>query len=242
MTSPIPPRVSEHETIMSRLAVPSARIFVATVILVTGAGVTAVFWKMPKTSEFHALYHEGIVDQELTAVPLPNESVATITPEEMQQISLPMLDMAPVMSSGAEKYAQVYPAPALLAIVNTEQDREIPEESESPFTPVIPQKFEPMRQIIEEKPISVEPVSRDFPPQPTSVSTTERSDELHATFHFVENSRAGQDTLPEQPANPFSNIATPTASTLQRFQLSNLSPLQPLREIDLQPLPELVTQ
>jgi len=244
MTSPIPPRVSERETAMNRLAVPSARIFAATIILITGAGISAVFWKMPKANEFHALYHEGVVNPDLAAVPLPNESIAAISPEEMQQITLPVLDIAPIAADGARKYAQVYPAPALLTMINTEHDRDVLEE-ETPFTPFTPQKFEPIRQIIEEKPISVEPVSRDFPPMPTSMSTTERSDELFATFHFVENNRAELADLPEQPTDPFSRTvasALATLQPLQPLQFDGHSPLLPLREINLQPLPELVMQ
>ena len=245
MTSPIPPRVSERETALNRLAVPSARIFAATVILVTGAGVSAVFWKMPKANEFHALYHEGVVSPELATVPLPNESIAAISPEEMQQITLPVLSIVPVAADGAGKYAQVYPAPApLLAVANAEQGGDTLEGEDFPFTPSTPQKFEPIRQVIEEKPILVEPVIRDFPPIPMSVSTTEKSDELFATFHFVENIRAELADHPEQPTDPFSRTVTPTTALqpLQPLQFDEHSSLLPLREITLQPFPELVMQ
>ena len=245
MTSPIPPCVSEQETTMNRLAVPSVRIFVATVILVTGAGVSAVFWKMPKANEFHALYHEGVVNQELAAVPLPNESTAAISPEEMRHITLPVFDMAPIAADGAGKYAQVYPAPVALARVHAEQGEDAFEEEMFPFTPSTPQKFEPIRQIIEEKPLSIEPVRWDFPPIPTSVSTTERSDELLAQFHFVENNRGEFADLSEQPIDPFSRTVTPVLATLQPLQplqLGGHSSLLPLREINLQPLPEFVMQ
>jgi len=254
MTSPIPPRVSERETAMNRFAGPSVRIFAATVILVTGTGVAAVFWKMPKAAESHALYHEGVVDQELAAVPLPSATVAAISSEEMQQIDLPRLGIAPVLDEGIGRYAQVFPAPAPLAMINAEQGRSTQTPEEETFAPNTPQRFEPTRQIIEKKPISVEPVNRDFAPMPTSVSTTERSDELLTVFHFVENSRAELGNPPGQPTDPFS-IRTPTdpfpvvaaspASTLQPLQpisLDGLSPLLPLREIDLQPLPVLVVQ
>jgi len=228
---------------MNRLAVPAVRIFAAAVILITGAGVSAVFWKMPKNTEPHALYHEGVAGKELAAVPLPNGSVAAISLEEMRLIDLPTFDLAPVADEGAEKYAQVYPAPASLAIVNAKQGEE--EGNESFFTPVIPQIFEPMREIIEEKPIAVEPFFRDFLPMPESVSTTERSDELHTTFHFVENSKAGfgNGDLLEQPVDPFSErpadsfpiAAAPVSALqpLQPIQFERLSPLLPLREIEL---------
>ena len=235
MTSPIPPRVSKRETVINRLAVPSARIFTATVILVTGTCVAAVFWKMPKAGESHALYHEGIVAPELAAVPLPNETVSALLPAEMKSISLPTLDIAPVIDEGAERYAQAYPAPAAVAMVNAEQNRSTQEE-ESLFTPAAPQKFVPMRAIIDEKPISVEPVDKVFLPMPTSVSTTERSDTLLAMFHFVENNRAeGSDTT-EQPTDPFPIAAAPMVlplQPLQPLQPDGLPPLPPLREIDL---------
>ena len=247
MTSPISPRVSERETVVNRLAVPTARIFAATVILVTGAGVSAVFWKMPTANELHALYHEGVVDQELAAAPLPNESVPNISLEEMQQMSLPMLDFAPapVADDGASQYAQVYPAPApLVAAVNAVHGRDISQEIEETFTPVTPQKFEPVRQVIDEKPISVEPVNRDFPPMPTSVSTTERSDELLTAFHFVENSKAGLDNSPEQPTDPFpvATAAVPALQPLQPIQLDGLAPLLPLQEIDMTPFSVLAAE
>jgi len=237
---------------MNRLAGTSARIFAATVILVTGAGVAAVFWKMPQAAEHHALYHEGVVDQELAAVPLPSAAVAAITPEEMQQITLPRLGMTPTIDDGALRYAQVFAAPAPLAAINAERGRSVPETET--FTPITPQRFEPIRQVIEEKPISVEPVNRDFAPMPTSVSTTERSDELLTVFHFVENNRAELGNSPGPPtdpfpmrasADPFPVAATPSASALrplQPIQLDGFSPLLPLREIDLQPLPALVMQ
>jgi len=243
MKSPIPPRVSERESAIERLVTPTIRIFVATVILVTGVGVSAVFWKMPKTAENHALYHESLVDKKLAAVPLPSESVAAISPEEMQQFTLPMLETQPIINDGAERYAQVYPAPPPLTTNNVIQS-ETPEET---FPPMTPQKFEPIREIINDKPISVEPVSQEFPPIPESVSTTERSEELEATFHFVENSRAVLGNLPEQPADPFPVIvaATPAASTLQPLHplpLERLSPLRPLQAVDLQSFPVLVLQ
>jgi len=233
MTSPIPPSVSERETIISRLALPSVRIFVATVILVTGAGVSAVFWKMPTNNALHDLCHEGVIDKELRAVPLPHETIAAISPAEMQQMSLPTLNMAPVADGGAEKYAQVYPAPASLAMTHAELGKNIPEEQEASPAPTIPQKFEPMRQIIDEKPVSVEPVNRDFPPMPASVSITEKSDELLTSFHFVENSRAALDKPAEQPADPFPITVVSELQPLQPLQLSGLAPLLPLQEIDL---------
>jgi hypothetical protein len=252
MTSPIPPSVSKRETTINRFAGPSVRIFAATIILVTGAGVAAIFWKMPKAAEFHALYHEGVVDQELAAVPLPSAVVAAISSEEMQQINLPRLGVEPVLDEGIGRYAQAFPAPAPLAMINAEQSRSAPEEET--FAPNTPQRFVPIRQVIEEKPISVEPVNRDFAPMPTTVSTTERSDELLTVFHFVENSRAelgnppGQPADPfpiREPADPFPVAAAASASALQQLQpiqLDRLSPLLPLREIDLQPLPVLVVQ
>jgi len=242
MTSPIPPHVSERETVISRLAVPSARIFVATVILLTGAGVSAVFWKMPRANdELHALYHTGVVDPDLATVPLPDNSVAAVSFEEMQQITLPMLEILPVAADGAGKYAQVYPAPAPLAAVHAEQSG-TSEEDDSFLLPVIPQA--PIRQIIEEKPILVDPVSREFPPQPTSASMTERRDEFRATFHFVENSIGERDGLSEQPADPFPMMVPSAVSSmlqpLSPVRLDDLSPLRPIQEIDMQSLPELV--
>ena len=234
MTSPISPSVSERETAMNRLAGPSVRILAATVILATGAGIAAVFWKMPQAAEFHALYHEGVIDQELAVVPLPSATVAAISSEEMQQINLPRLGMTPAIDDGALRYAQLFTAPAPLAAINAEQGRSAPEEET--FTPSTPQRFEPIRQVIEERPISVEPINRDFAPMPTTVSTTERSDELLTVFHFVENSRAELGNPPGQPADPFPVAATSSASALQPLQPIQLSPLLPLQEIDLQPL------
>jgi len=213
------------------------------VILITGAGVAAVFWKMPKAAELHALYHEGAVCKELVAVPLPSDMVAAISSEEMGLFDLPTLEMAPAFAGGAAQYGQVYPAPAPLARAHAEQVGAEDAEASS-FAPVAPQKFQPMREMIEEKPISVEPVGRDFAPMPTSVSTSERSDELLATFHFVENARVVEHNsllgqLMEDPFPIMEPPSVPVVSTLQPLrpsQFDNLSPLIPVREINLQPL------
>lgn len=281
MTPPIPPHDAERESVMSRLALPTTRILIAIVVLITGAGIGSIFWKMPTANEHHALYGAGVVDDGLVAVPLPGEAVAAISPEEirqislpalemmpvtadvvgkaiplpgeavaaispeeMKQISLPDLEMMPVTADGVGKYAQVYPAPAPLAMVNAEQGNAVMKEEAPVMVPAAPQKFEPMREIIEEKPISIEPVSREFAPIPTSASTTERSDELLAMFHFVQNNKIDlsspleppADPFPVQPADPFPVAATPTLSTLPPLpplQLGSLSPLLPLRKIDL---------
>jgi len=248
MSSPISPRVSEQETAMHRFVHPSTQIFWATVILITGAGISAIFWKMPvPTNEMHALYHEGVVNQDLAMMSLPNESASMLSDEERKSMDLPAFDSPPVADDGAERYAQVYPAPPALAMANAEQNKGtvLPEEKEEElFTPVTPQKMEPMRQIIDEKPISVEPVNRDFPPKPMSVNAAvERSDELIAVFHFVENSRADLDAPAEQLADPFpmAAVSAPSLQPLQPLELSTLAPLIPL-EMAIPPLPVLVRQ
>jgi len=201
----------------------------ATVILFTGAAVSAVFWQMPTSADSYNLYHAEVADPMLAAVPLPSESVASISSAEMKEMVLP--DLAPIVDTGVEKYAQVYEAPASLAAHNTEV-KKVAEPSFAP--PGLPQKFAPMRQIVEEKPIAVEPVNRDFPPLPVSVNTTEKSDELTLLFNFVENDRTF-----EQPADPFAVTATPAISSLQplqSIQFVGLSPLLPLQESELLPL------
>ena len=235
MKSPTPPRAAEHELAMSYLVSPRTRILTATILLATGVCVAAVFVKMPKSTGTHTLCSEGDVNSELAAVPLPNEAVATLLPTEMQRIVLPTLEMTPVTDDGAEKYAQAYPAPPSLAMINTEQGRSVLEEEPS-LAPAASQKFEPMREIIEEKPIFVEPVNRDFPPEPTSVSTIERSDRFVSSFHFVENSRAEHAEVPGQPTDLFPIAVAPAISILQPLQplqLGGLQSLPPLREIDL---------
>lgn len=243
MTSP-PQHISDHGASMHRLVTPTARIFAAMVILITGTGVSAIFWKMPNSGELHALYHQGVVDAKLAAVPLPSEAVAAITPEEMQRMELPTLEFAPAADDGAGKYAQAYPAPAALAMLNAEREGVSPL-VETSLIPVVPQKFEPMRQIVDETPVSIESVNRDFPPKPTSVSTAERSDELISLFHFAKNNgtdfgNADFDRAiePEQPVNPFPEAAAlaPVLQPLQPLPLDNLSPLLPLQESKLQPL------
>jgi hypothetical protein len=246
MTSPTATRASEHATTLHRLVTPAARIFAATVILFTGTGIAAVFWKMPNGNGIHALYHEGIVDESLVTTPLPSESVALLSPEERGQISLPALDIAPATDSGVEKYAQIYQAPVSLAAFNSEhgQTDSSAKEEESAIVPVVPQTFAPMRQIVEEKPISVEPVNREFQPKPVSVSTVEKSDEMLSMFHFAENSRIERSAEPESPADPFSMaaVSAPALQALKPLPLDGLSPLRPLSEADLQPLSALIVQ
>jgi len=106
-----------------------------------------------------------------------------------------------------------------------------------------------MRQIIDEKPISVEPVNREFQSKPSSVSTVEKSDEMLSIFHFAENRKADSELLsePESPVDPFADTfaiaaSTPALQPLQPLQLDVLSPLLPLKETELQPISVLVTQ
>jgi hypothetical protein len=220
---------------MHRLVAPSVRLFAATVILITGAGLSAVFLKMPNGAECHALYHEGIVNQDLAAVPLPSDSVAVISHDEMLQMDLPMLDSAPVADSGAPRYAQVYEAPPSLVAYHSERNSTVSLiEEESAMPDVLP-TFEPVRKIVVEKPIIIEPVNKDFQPKPASVSTTEKSDELLMMFHFVENSREdfGYPAESVQPADPFPIAVTSTLRPLIPLN-ENLSPLLPLPESELQ--------
>jgi len=232
---------------MHRLITPSVQIFVAAIILFTGAGVSAVFWKMPTGAKFYELCHAEVVDKDLAAVPLPSESIASISSEEMKQMSLPTFDITPVVDSGAEKYAQIYEAPASLVALNVEQGKIAPVVAEeSTPAPVSPQRFEPMRQIVEDKPITAEPVNKEFLSKPTSVSATEKSDELLPIFHFAENSKAdvNDSVKSEQPADPFPVMTAPTPALqpLQPLQFENLSPLLPLQENGLLPFTALTVR
>ena len=228
MTSPH--CVPECGTAMHRLVTPTARIFAAAVILITGMGISAVFWKMPGYSESHALCHDGVVDENLITVPLPSESIARLSPDD--RITLPALDIVPATDSGADKYTQVYPVPASLAALDAEQRQE-----DEPTMPVTPQKFEPLRRVVVEKPIFVESINRDFQPQPISVSTVEKSEELHSKFHFAENIRADLEdsAVPTDPfAGQMAASTIPTLQPLQSIRFNNgLSPLVPLQGIEL---------
>ena len=229
MKSPTPPPNSDHGVPMHRLVTPTARLFAATVILITGTGVSAVFWKMPNGMGSHALYHEGIVDKNLSAVPLPSDAVAAISQDEMKQMELPTLDFMPTVDGGAEKYAQYYQTPEAVAMLNIGQDKVNSFEEEEYHEAMIPQKFEPVRHIVEKKPIAIEPVSRKFMPKPTNVNVSDRSDDLFLEFQFVGNNRGnfGIGQEPEQPADPF-----PVAAA----SLATLAPLKPLLFDDLPPL------
>ena len=247
MTSPPSLRVSEHHASTHHLVSPTARIFSATVILITGMGISAIFWKMPKGGEAHALYHAGIIDQGLATTPLPSESIAMLSPEEREGMALPKLDYTPITDNGIEKYAQVYAPPVSLAAQNSDFSKveTVSAKEESVLIPPIPKKFEPMRQIIEEKPISVEPVNREFQSKPSSVSTVEKSDEMLSKFHFAANRRADTERLsePESPMDPFTiAVHTPALQPLQPLQLDALSPLLPLNNTDLQSITVLITQ
>ena len=237
MKSSLPHNTPEHEAGTHRLLTPATRIFTAAVILFTGAGVSAVFWKMPTSAGRYELCHADNVDKNLVSVPLPNQSVAALTTDEMDQIVLPAFDITPITDSGGEKYAQIYEAPASLVSLNMETT------VEEPVWTAGPQKFEPMRQIVEEKPISLEPIDRDFLSKPVSVSTTEKSDELLQRFHFAENSRF-EHSVSGQPTDPFAETIKSTAllQPLQPLQLASLSPLLPLQEDELMSLPTLTAK
>ncbi|MCL2005391.1 MAG: hypothetical protein FWG73_04420 [Planctomycetaceae bacterium] len=231
MTSPIPPQhrhPAEHEASAHRLATPAARIFAAMVILLTGSGIATVFWKMPTGTEVHALYDSNVIDQDLAGVPLPDESIAVFSLEERAHIVLPLLEMGPVTDNGSDKYAQVYPTSPAVASLHIEQGQFIspPRHTEPVIPQMIPQGIEPIRQILEEKPILLEPVDRDFPPRPDSVSTSlhtiEKSDELFSLF---------QDT--ERDTELILSTLTSELKPLPPFEFSGLSPLYPLQEAEL---------
>ena len=243
------PCVSEREKTFHHVLQPTARIVAALVVLMTGMGIAAVFWKMPNGAATHALCGEGIMDKNLAMAPLPSEATAMISPEEGDQMALPTLDMVPVTASGAVQYGQIYPLPASLAVLNSEQEKTSLSavEEESALVPVVPQtKFEPMRKISEETPISVESVDREFLPKPVSVSTAEKMDELLTAFHFAANERAVFDDGAEaqQPADPFPVAATATSGLqpLKPIRSGGLVPLTPLQSSELHPLPVLVAQ
>jgi len=249
--TPPPLCVSEHEAAMHRLVSPTARIFSAAVILITGMGISAIFWKMPQGNGSHALYYEGMIDQGLAATPLPSESFATLPPEVRGQMTLPELDFTPMAAEGIPKYTQVYTPPVSLAARNSDFPRvDTVSADENPvLVPIVPQRFEPMRQIMDEKPITVEPVDREFQSKPSSVSTVEKSDEMLSMFHFAENRRADSDLLSEteSPVDPFADaftiaVTTPALQPLQPLQLDALSPLLPLKNSELQPVSVQVTQ
>ena len=248
MTPPASPCVPDCGTAMHHLITPTARIFTALIILMTGGGIAAVFWKMPTNRETHDLYRAEIVDKTLAATPLPSESVALFPPGE---VSLPTLDIAPALDSGREKYTQVYPAPVSLAAHNAEREEavlpiveteeEVPAGESAP-----PQKFSPMRHIVEKKPISADAVDRDFQPKPTSVGTLEKSDEMLSLVHFAGNSRADADRSAEPaiPVDPFpvAAVSTPSLQPLKPLPQESLSPLFPVKGTELQPLSVLSAQ
>jgi len=221
------------------------------VILITGMGISAIFWKMPQGNEHHAFCHEAIIDQGLATTPLPSEAIAALSPEARGGMILPELDYMPAAAEGIGKYTQVYPPPVSLAVRNSDSTRvdTVSAEEEPVYVPSVPLRFAPMRQIIDEKPISVEPVIREFQSKPNSVSTTEKSDEMLTLFHFAENRKVDSELLsePESPVDPFADTfaiaaSTPTLQPLQPLQLDVLSPLLPLKETELQPISVLVTQ
>ena len=238
MTPPhISPHVSEHEAVMHRFITPTARVASAAVILVMGLGIASIFWKMPSgNGTHHALFAEGMVDQNLAATPLPCESLALLSHEERTQISLPTLDIGPVAGVPTGMVVQIYEPPLALLALHTPEPESVITPVSLEAVSVSQQRFEPMRHVVE-KPILVEPACRDFPSKPTSVSTVETSDELLTLFQFAENSLATVDESaePEPPSNPFPvasaesvTVAMPTLQPLTPIQFGNLAPLTPL--------------
>jgi len=226
-------QVSEQEAVAHRLITPAVRIFSASVILIMGLGIASIFWKMPNGGEiYHALFHEDVLDENLVATPLPCESLALLSPEKRALIDLPAFEIAPLTGGGTDKIAQRYEPPTVSTIHSPDQEETISPvispvaaETVEEEEPVTPQKFTPMRQVAE-NPISLEPGDRDFQPKPTSVCTTEKSDELSMRFQFAENLRTTVDdsTEPELPSDPFPNESAPTASV----PMSTLQPLTPI--------------
>jgi len=234
MNSPTPPRNSEHEVPMHRFITPAVRVVSAVVILVSGLGIASIFWKMPNGSETYALYHNEVIDQNLTATTLPDESMALISPEQQAQISLPVLGIEPAMGGGTEKYTQLYEPPASLVTRAAEPEKAVSPAVEKEL--LVPQKFEPMRPVVGEKPLFVEHVNKDFQPKPDSVSTVEKSEKMHAMFLFAENNRIEMDSSsePAPPMDPFPTDLFPIVSA--PVSASALQPLQPLHIGNLSPL------
>ncbi|GHT16510.1 hypothetical protein FACS1894189_0350 [Planctomycetales bacterium] len=246
--------VSDSGTIESNSLSPSAKIIFATVIILTGAALAAVFWRLPNFGSF-----DSVIDTQLTAAPLPVPGAAGAG-QNVQTVAftdLPSLPPTPAIDTGTGKYTQVYPPPIVVAekkkndpVANNE---ELTTEEEAAFVPVVT-KFEPVRQVIPVVPASLEPVNRNFQEKPKTVEPAAKSDEMLTLFHFTDNLKPdGTETAkPELPENPFSVFTTtvPAAEINNQASLtplvpitgSQLTPLLPLHENGLQPLPVVGNQ
>ena len=219
-------RPVEREASAHYLVTPATRIVAAMVILITGSGIAAIFWKMPTGMEIHSLYDSNIIDQELAETPLPDESIAVFSLAERGHIVLPRLEMTPSADSGADKYATVYPAPPAIASLHIEQGQFVwpQEHTESIMPKMMPQSIEPIRQILEEKPMLIDPVDRDFPLRPDSMSTS-----LHTIEKHEELLSLFQDTPHDIDITP---ALMSGLQPLLPFEFSGLSPLHPSQDAD----------
>jgi hypothetical protein len=210
-----------------RLLAPSARVCGAVVVLLTGAAVAAVFWKMPSRNVSYELCAPSIVNQDLAAVPMPGE----IQGEKIEGMSLPSLDKHPVADEGVTKYAQVYEPPAALKQNQSDNPATTAEEPAEPAAT----KFEPMQRIDARKPIAVETLRNEFQAKPsTETEYAARNDEVVNLFRFAENNDPLIETPPAAPADPFS--AASAVPPAEMMQSEGLSPLLPLEHDELKPL------
>ena len=208
--------------------------------MITGAGIASVFWKMPTGTQTHALYEATLIDQHLAASPLPGSA---LSPEEQPPFDLPYLptlgDM-PLADSGATKYGLTDSTPPALASRNIEQGQFIPPTWESTWdrpkpaeASAILQSLEPIRQIIEEKPLDIEPVDRDFPPGP------DFDDLTNLTLpNAILDDKVQDEPVSTSPQPGFASALQP----LQPLRFDGLSPLQPLQESELRSFSTLLFQ
>ncbi|MDR3182783.1 MAG: hypothetical protein LBT89_07680 [Planctomycetaceae bacterium] len=246
MTSP-QPLSSEQSPSRHKILTPAKKIITSVIILLTGAGVAAVFWQMP--DQHAALYDicdQAVVDQQVAAAPLPKEAISHATIDDIQQMSLPALDTKLSADNGKGKYAQAYPAPAALdnMLKNSAADAAkptgaaAPRETEPEFVPqkelLAVQKIEPVRQMIPAVPITAETVDKTFQEKPkNSFDDSAVNDEMTTLFQFAENINAeNASKAKDVPENPFSQNIAAAANTLKPLEpllpQSRHAPLQPL--------------
>ncbi|MDR3234295.1 MAG: hypothetical protein LBT46_11645 [Planctomycetaceae bacterium] len=229
-TSALP---GEPKTLRHRVITPARKIITSAIILLTGSGIAAVFWKMPEhNAGLYDICDQSVVDPQLAAVPLPKDSLSHATISEIEQMSLPVLEGNSSADTGSGKYAQAYPVPEGIAAARnaaTSVGDAGRKDGEAKFVPIAAQKIEPVRRMIPAVPMTAETVNKTFHEKPkNSFDTSAVNDEMTVLFQFAENLNAENESkAKDSPENPFS-AAVNHLKPLEPLPKSRMLPLQPL--------------
>lgn len=226
MTSPVPP-VPEAGAPAPAALSPTKKIVLSGLIIALGFAAAGFHLRRPIETVANKA-----VDPVLAAAPLPSAETTDAPAAPFSASSSSSAPApAPLPDEGAEKYAQAYPPPILVAdeksVRHPGKKTVKPNQSaEKPVVVIKNPEFKPVHQLSKPVPRVMKADRSEFKPIPKAKSSTGAMDELLPLFDFAENLKplTFGVVAPVQPSNPFQAIGDLTP--LRPFQ-GELVPLTP---------------